>query len=205
MSTNRDQKYPRGDPLREHELSKKLVKNGKPVDYLKIKGYVGKSDSADIVRLYLNIEFSHYLDIKKNDILHAEEIPTGDLEFGGTCIWVKKDAELIEVKMESKKQQARFMEGEIARAQLRPEYAQKDIGGIARVPQSRLFICPTRDTVKCGSLFAPVCASDFAPCTIEWFCQVITAVGPECFTLFGPECVTPVCPSVKCNSPGFVC
>ena len=113
MSTGKDRKFSEGDPLHEHKLAKKLVRDGKPVDYLTIKGYVGKSDSEDKVRLYLNKEFNDYIQIKKSDILHAEEISHEELEFGGTCIWLDKDAEITKVKTESKKQQARFMAGEI--------------------------------------------------------------------------------------------
>lgn len=192
MSTNKDQKPLDKDPLREHELSKKLVKDGQPVDYLCIKGYVGKSDSDETVRLYLNKEFNEYIQVKKNDILHAEEISEEELEFGGTCIWVRKDAELTKVKIDSKKQQARFMEGEIARAQLRPEYVSKAIKR-GLIPQS-LRQCPTDNIVQCGSLFAPLCASDFIPCTWEWFCPTFeTAVGQICTEGCPPP--TPQCPS----------
>ena len=178
VSTRKDRKFSEGDPLHEHELAKKLVRDGKPVDYLTIKGYVGKSDSEDKVRLYLNKEFNDYIQIKKNDILHAEEISHEELEFGGTCIWLDKDAEITKVKTESKKQQARFMAGEITRAQLRPEI-------VSRAIQDDQGI----------SLFAPVCPSDFVPCTREWFCQVIfTASGPYCEPPPPPP-HTPRCPT----------
>ena len=90
------------------------------MDYLCIKGYVGKSDSNDIVRIYLNLNFNEYVEIVKSDILHVEELSTDDLEHGGTCVWIRKDAEITNVKTESLKQQAQFLEGEIARAQLKP-------------------------------------------------------------------------------------
>ena len=179
MSTDRDRKSSERDPLREHELARKLVKDGKPVDHLTIKGYVGKSDSEDRVRLYLNKEFNDYIEIKKSDILHAEEISHEELEFGGTCIWLDKDAEITKVKIESKKQQARFMAGEITRAQLRPEFVSRIIQG----------------DDQWHSLFG-VCPSEFVPCTSEWFCGVI-------FTASGTYCEpTPFCPTPRCFTRG---
>jgi hypothetical protein len=179
VSTSKDRKFADRDPLREHELAKKLVRDGKPVDYLTIRGYVGKSDSEDKVRLYLNKEFNDYVQIKKSDILHAEEISQEELEFGGTCIWLDKDAEITKVKTQSKKQQARFMAGEISRAQLRPEFVSRAIQDDQGV-----------------SLFAPVCPSDFVPCTREWFCEVI-------FTASGTYCEpTPFCPTPRCFTRG---
>ena len=176
VSTAKDRESSK-DPLREHELAKKLVRDGKPVDHLTIKGYVGKSDSDDKIRLYLNKEFNDYVEINKSDILHAEEISHEELEFGGTCIWLDKDAEITKVKIESKKQQARFMVGEITRSQLRPEFAPRIIQGD-----------------QWASLFAPICPSDFVPCTREWFCQeIFTAVGPYCPP--PPPPPTPRCPT----------
>lgn len=176
MSTDKDKKPSERGPLREHELTKKLVKDGKPIDYLTIKGYVGKSESADIVRLFLNKEFNEYIEVRKSEILHAEEISNEELEFGGTCIWIGKDVEISKVKIQSKKQQARFMEGEITRSQLRPEFASKVIRGD-----------------QWNSLFAPICASDLVPCTWEWYCNVIESA--RC-----PP--TPYCPTPYCPTPG---
>jgi hypothetical protein len=190
MSTGGGEKSSEKDPLREHELVKKLVKDGKPVDYLTIRGYVGKSDSVDAVRLYLSKEFNEYIEVKKKEILHAEEISPEELEFGGTCIWVEKDTEIIKVKIQSKKQQARFMEGDIVRAQLRPE-----------------AISRARPGDQWNSLFAPVCPSDWVPCTYEWFCQPVfdTVSGPYCppQTPGCPPPQTPGCPTPACPTPGF--
>jgi len=183
VSTGKDQKPNDSDPLREHELVKKLVKDGKPVDYLTIKGYVGKSDSVDTIRLYLNKEFNEYIEVKKSDILYAEQISGEELEFGGTCIWIGKDTEIIKVTIDSKKQQARFMQGEITRAQLRPEFVSKAMQGD-----------------PWASLFAPICPSDFIPCSYEWYCGEIETYRcpptPFCPTPFCPTHGRPICRSV---------
>jgi len=184
VSTSQPRKSSERDPLREHELVKKLVKDGKPVDYLTIRGYVGKSDSVDAVRLYLSKEFNEYIEVKKKEILHAEEISAEELEFGGTCIWIDKDTEIIKVKVQFRKQQARFMEGDIVRTQLRPE-----------------AILRARQGDQWPSLFGPVCPTEWVPCTYEWFCQ------PQNATAYGPYCPhpTPGCPTPGCPTPRVFC
>ena len=157
MSARKDSKSDENNALREHELTKKLVKDGKPVDYLCIKGYVGKSDSNDVVRIYLNLNFNEYVEIAKSDILHAEELSTDDLEHGGTCVWIRKDAEITNVKTESLKQQAQFLEGEIARAQLKPAPALRAAGGGEGGPFPTLFapICPTEYPLSTCGIICP--------------------------------------------------
>jgi hypothetical protein len=190
------------DPLREHELSRKLMKDGKPIEYLTFKGYIGKAESDDTIRLYLNKQFNEYIEIKKIEILHAEEISKEDLEFGGTCIWIEKNTEISKVKIDSRRTQAQFMEGEITRSQLKNELNLK----IKQVDQGI-------------SLWSPICPSDDNPCTLGFDCQVfVTAGGPLCLTI-GPPCPppphtprcpphTPRCPPtprIICRSVDFAC
>jgi len=103
--------------LKEHELSKKLAKSASGA--MRLKGYVGSSDSPDTVCLYLNLDFNDCLHIKKSDILDVEEAPENELEFGGTSMLIKKDSEINHVRTESIKAKASFLEGDIARAQIK--------------------------------------------------------------------------------------
>ena len=161
------------DPLREHELVRKLSQSGKPIDVIRIKGYVGKSDSNDIIRLYLNLNFNEYVEVNKNDIVHAEE--TDDIEQGGTCIWINSKSEITRVKVESTKEQARFIEGQITTAQIKPTQvaeftlAQKRMSlGIACIP-SRFVACPSE--LQCSVGFGCV-PSKLVACPSELQCSV---------------------------------
>ena len=189
MSKSKGSEPDGNDPLREHDLAKKLLKDGKPVDYICVKGYVGKSDSNDIIRIYLNLQFNEYVEINKSDILHAEEID--DIEHGGTCIWVRKDAEITRVRVETTKQQAKFMQGEIAQAQLRPTPMAEAVRGLRPVPFSV-------NIVECKSLGIA--------CTAVLPCPTTNIV--ECKSL-GIACTAVLpCPTtniVECKSPGIAC
>src|SRR5574339_759670 len=210
MSKSKGSEPDGNDPLREHDLAKKLLKDGKPVDYICVKGYVGKSDSNDIIRIYLNLQFNEYVEINKSDILHAEEID--DIEHGGTCIWVRKDAEITRVRVETTKQQAKFMQGEIAQAQLRPTPMAEAVRGLRPVPFSVNIVeckslgiactavlpCPTTNIVECKSLGIA--------CTAVLPCPTTNIV--ECKSL-GIACTAVLpCPTtniVECKSPGIAC
>ena len=205
-------------PLREHELVRKLSDSGKPIDVIRIKGYVGKSDSNDMIRLYLNLNFNEYVEVNKSDIVHAEE--TDDIEQGGTCIWINSKAEITRVKVESTKEQARFIEGQITTAQIKPTqvaeftFAQKRVSlGIACIP-SRFVACPPSE-LQCSIGFGCVpsvlvaCPSDLqcsigigcipskvVPCRSELQCSIGIACIPSRFV---------ACPSELQCSIGFGC
>ena len=112
----------------EHYLARKIAdasqsrkiagasESGNVVTFL---GYIGKSESEEIIRLYTNIEFNEYLEIKKNDILHSEDVSNEVIEFGGTRIWVDAFSNIKRVYVEVTKQQAQFLTGLISHTHVR--------------------------------------------------------------------------------------
>ena len=201
MSTNKGSKPDGSDPLREHYLAKKLIKDGKPVDYTCIKGYVGKSDSVDIVRIYLNLQFNEYVEINKSDIFHAEE--SDDIEHVGTCIWVRKDAEITRVRVEATKQQAKFMQGEIAQAQLRPTAIAEAPRGLRPIPFSINNVecksigigCIPSVLVQCPTIPPEKTCGFICPTLIRGLCD--PSAIDACPTLRG-------CPSIVNNCASIV-
>lgn len=147
---------------------------------MRLKGYVGSSDTPDTVCLYLSIDFDTSLYIKKSDILHVQEAPEGELEFGGTYIWVRKDAEITHVRTESTKEKASFLEGEIAQAQIKP--SDRAFGPGQGMPGPITFnICPSR-IIQCQPSYIVLCHHTITP-TIGICC--ISTVSLCCPTSFG--------------------
>ena len=86
---------------------------------LLLVGYVIPSDSENTVRLALNLNFGEYIDIPKGKILHAPK--TSTLEFGGTCVWIEKDAVLKHASVKTAKTRAEdFIGGGIVEKYRRP-------------------------------------------------------------------------------------
>lgn len=120
---------------------------------MRLKGYVGSSDVLDAICLYLNLEFDTCVYIKRNDILHVQEAPENELEFGGTYVWVRKDAEITHARTESVKEKASFLEGEIAREQVKPSAATAQISDHLRpIPVSIQLGCDTLIPQYCGPI-----------------------------------------------------
>jgi hypothetical protein len=105
------------EKVKEYELSRTLVKNGRRVKAIRLGGYVGKKEKG-LVRLYASQEFSDYLDIDEKNILDARDAPKEMFGEGGTYIWISKDAEVIRGR-EEENVNIRFLEGEISEEFLR--------------------------------------------------------------------------------------
>jgi hypothetical protein len=116
MSTKKgDEPRSQEDVLKEHKLVRELTKErGRLPNTTSILGYVGDSGSPDIVRVYLNLDFDEYVDVRRQDILHATEAGEDMIQFGGTLLWVDKNASCKHVQVTSDEVQAQFLEGEIA-------------------------------------------------------------------------------------------
>ncbi|MDE1812253.1 MAG: hypothetical protein KGH85_05235 [Thaumarchaeota archaeon] len=140
------------DSFKVHELADKIGKEvSRGGGAIRIKGYIGRSDNADTVLLYLNLNFDEYVLILKKDILHVADAPESELEMGGTYLWVKKDSQITHVKTDSTSQQAQYLEGDIARAQVKPttdaqtmaSLGYSDYCGSGKLCLPSVGICPS--------------------------------------------------------------
>ena len=183
-----------------------------------INGYIGKSDDNDLVRLYLNLNFDEFVEVKKSDILHAEELSPNDIEMGGTCIWIKKDTEIEHIKTQSIKQQAQFLEGDIVEKQLDIEMGEYDIPqvpdtilgdcwktrfgcrSISQLECVRTVViknCVSIPISRCPSLISN-CASIIMTKCRSWvvICQTIHIIN--CYSLPNPDCIKRTTPLAGC-------
>jgi hypothetical protein len=89
----------------------RLVKDpGDPPDLLLMSGYLGASSEDGHVRLYLDEELSRYVEIPKEAIRHARELPPGQSPLGGSLLWIDRKAELMHGKAGGERL-ANFLEG----------------------------------------------------------------------------------------------
>jgi hypothetical protein len=108
------------DALKEHEIASKIVKESGYGNATLLVGYIGKTDKDNSVRLYFNLNFDEFVDIPRDSILHAAYAPEDVLPFGGTYLWVKKDEHITHIRVESTKQQAKFLQGSISEGLVGP-------------------------------------------------------------------------------------
>jgi hypothetical protein len=159
--SERSRKEDKSDEIKEHDLAKRIAKDTNlPGGVTVLCGYVGKSGSEDTVRLYTSIEFNEYYEIKKDDVSASKEVSEDVLPFGGTCIFVKSDAEVNHVIIESTKEQAKFLGGIVSEDLVRPAIS----AGMGVTRRRRLAAIPRTLNPKaigpCGPLTVDTCATD---------------------------------------------
>jgi hypothetical protein len=54
-----------------------------------LQGYIGKSPSADSIRMYTDPSLNHFVDIPTADIVHSRKVTDDPLGLGGSKIWIK--------------------------------------------------------------------------------------------------------------------
>lgn len=101
--------------IKEHDLIPEIIKDPNQVaNITNFIGYIGKSNSEGIIRLYTSLEFNEYLEFKKEDIVAMKNVNDDVLLFGGTAIFVENTCEIKRVRTDTTKQQAMFLSGKVS-------------------------------------------------------------------------------------------
>jgi hypothetical protein len=164
---------PKPDPVVE-----KLVRDPARPGTKLLSGYLGKSARQGYWRIYLNFEFSEYLEVAEGDILHSERLGGDDSTASGSWVWVKEDARLEHVKTRGQQAQAEFLRGDIAAVFLAQTAVRSSVFGlvtIAALPRTfsvtECATCPTDDG---GHTCFP------AVCTLATSCFTTVPVDVGC-------------------------
>lgn len=76
----------------------------------RIVGYLGRSASSGVWRLYLSPNLDRYAEIPAADILHAQQLPGDE----GTAVWVRRGVRLQYVAVQTRQVEADYLSGPIA-------------------------------------------------------------------------------------------
>jgi hypothetical protein len=183
----------------ENEYIKRLRGEGElPNDITLLYGYVGTAGSEDILRLYKDINFNEYYEIKRTDIRYWKENDKDP--FGGTAVFVDSDAEVKVVCIQVTRIRARFLAGSISKANIRRRLRKEEEGG----PEL------SQDFGTCGGTCNISCnySCDFTCNTCDNSCPV-TCEGYTCFgtcpdaTCYGHTCEYVTCRGQTCD--GHTC
>jgi hypothetical protein len=101
--------------LWQDELIERLVPDPATLpDVIMVVGFLGKSNRAGHVRLYLTPLLNEYLEISENDVLHRQAAPPELNPLGGTLAWVRREANLLHTRTAAQQVQTQFLQGSIA-------------------------------------------------------------------------------------------
>lgn len=160
--------------VREHPLIGKLVPDpNRPSEpTIKLAGYVGRASQEGYIRVYATLDdLSCYLEIRREDVVHAEDVPESLMEHGGTFVWVKQSAEIVQGQTQVSKIQAQFLGGGISEEFL----GGAEAGGAGLGAQQPYTITP-----QCGFITRITC--------LRTLCQLVT-----CFRTCYATCLRTVC------------
>jgi hypothetical protein len=89
---------PKSNPRRLEPLPLlvKLLSSSEGADAHVFRGYIGPSSARGRVRLYPSLgDLTFSIEIAEEDIVNSAAAPERLLPYGGTVVWVKRDAEVV--------------------------------------------------------------------------------------------------------------
>lgn len=96
----------------KNEFVSRIVEDpNSPPNVLLLSGFLGDSSEKGCVRLYLDAQFSDYVEIPEEAILHTEELPRDQSPLGGKYVWIRRDAEVVHGPVGFDRLKATFLEG----------------------------------------------------------------------------------------------
>ena len=79
-----------------HPFVAAMTKSGeRPPRVKAIRGYVGQSADRKSVRIFLDIELRHFVDVPLDGIVHSERISESAVPLGGIFVWVREDTPIL--------------------------------------------------------------------------------------------------------------
>ena len=131
-------------------------------DVTLIYGYLGASSEEDHERLYLSTDLANYVEIPKSAILHRAAASKEQDPHGGTTLWVKKDAALINKMAPAVQALAHYFAGAIQAGAGPAEAGPRAAGPGAAAAVWPTFVAPASCGIACT--VAPPCHTQVTPC-----------------------------------------
>ena len=174
-----------------------------PQETLLLQGFLGSSSEDKHTRVYTDVTLDTYIDVANADIIHSEQLPKDQSPFGGSFIWVKKAADVLQGKAGAERKKAKFLEGPIAAEAAGAVGTGIGTSGI----NTQVVLChPTIIVQACRP--TPVCPptplhhcppplTPFCPTRLT-YCVPITVNQHQCVASGGPGCgvYTPETPQI---------
>lgn len=128
-----------------------------------LQGYIGKSPSADSIRMYTDPSLNHFVDIPTADIVHSMQVTDDPLGLGGSMIWIK-------FPTTRNRTATAYLEGNLYDDYLKRMYEQESAGpGSVTIGQATDF---TRTTDTFATDFTKVLMTDFTRVLMTDFTRV---------------------------------
>jgi hypothetical protein len=78
-----------------------------------VAGWLGRSTRSDRWRLYLTPELNRFVEFSEADVLHHRRLTLAEVTVGGTLVWLRRDATVLETRTGPRQGQASFLDGDL--------------------------------------------------------------------------------------------
>jgi hypothetical protein len=195
------QQHPLIDRLAGGTAEATGLPGAQPPDVSVLSGYPARDPQPGFWRIYQDLSFQSYLRVAEDDIVGTQTLATDEHPLRPSAVWVRRGAELEQVRVDVRRLQAGFLQGPLA------EGLAEFTSGAARTRQTApltrdrevcsIDICLSRDV---GGCFTRVraCVSLDRPCggggggTDDALCSTHTVrcdITDVCTLGKGPACV----------------
>jgi hypothetical protein len=128
-----------------------------------LQGYIGKSPSADSIRMYTDPSLNHFVDIPSKDIVHSRKVTDDPLGLGGSMIWVS-------IPTSKNREATAYLEGNLYDDYIKKLYEkEKAHPGSSTIVQATDI---TRPTETLATDFTRVLMTDFTKVLMTDFTRV---------------------------------
>ena len=204
------EKRPRPDPggLQPHPLIDRLTGGAagaagpsgtQPPDVSILFGYPARDPQKGFWRIYQDLGFQSYLRVAEGDVVGTQTLATDDEPLRPSAVWVRRGADLEQMRVEVRQLQAGFLQGPLVEGlgEFAPGAAARarPLGALTSDPEiCSIDICRSRDFGGCFTRIR-ACVSEFGGCGggggggTGAFCPTREFVcGATVGCTFGPEC-----------------
>lgn len=97
-----------------------------------VKGYIGKSDKDEYIRLYRKLDLLSYIEFRKSDVIHKEELDSTKSAPGKVCVWLDACTKVSKVSVRDNDTPDKFLNGkfvEMAKLLENDRFGISDGGG----------------------------------------------------------------------------
>lgn len=154
-----------------------------------LSGWLGKSATAGVWRLYLTPQLNTYVEFAEDDVVHTRPLDASESPLGGTTIWIKAGVMLRHTEVVTRQVEAGFLSGGVTSGFMAgtnpalPSQAQR-----TAIHHSNDYVCSSNPhipvcqnrTEACGTFGCPP-GGTFGP-SAAFVCGVTVgcSVGFEC-------------------------
>jgi hypothetical protein len=104
----------RPERLTEDDLIERLAPDpGSLPDVRLVSGWLGRSTRSDRWRLYVTPELNRFVEFSQAEVVHHRRLTISEVSLGGTLVWIRRDANVMETQTGPRQGQASFLNGDL--------------------------------------------------------------------------------------------